>query len=594
MRYRAGLLAVVILLATTVSCVALGPTGTVLLPKDTIAALDGLNRILDQMIDGVSNGSLTIEELNGLLTAAFAAFEDVLIEMPVAGLLFSDVFAALYTIKAALVTADQMFRDSVSEPYAYHAVLLEAEIAKDELRWAASGGLIRTQEQCASGRALVSVYPGFDCYELMHKLRELFAAGKCVTLSIHEAAGFDPASAGPLGQGPNATRVYACLGGSFHTGPTFEIRRDGPAGASGYTEEHVFGDSSATAHVSQTPRAPHATYVDSALASDIRSGEPIRISPSSPFAYDDVVKPWVKVENVCSPLDVQWNFYSPSGALVYTDGQTLDPVEYNQDCLSSFSTAGWTTLEQSTFGEGGQYTVELWLGGQHTANHTFRMEGSGPLPPWVYDDDYAMNEDTVLGGDAGSLLGNDLDPNGDLLTVSPTDPPRHGSLDLAPDGTFTYTPDPDFYGVDWFGYRAADPGGLHADGGVTILVNPVRDPPRTKRDEFDIAVSPDGRTWTVTVPFLDWSHVVLLDETGIIDIPAPGVLMNDFDPDHEPLTATAEGAPDWITMSADGSLRFHIQGAESPPETVIFVYEVTDGAGLQAVEEVEVRVTRNP
>ncbi len=43
-----------------------------------------------------------------------------------------------------------------------------------------------------------------------------------------------------------------------------------------------------------------------------------------------------------------------------------------------------------------------------------------------------------------SVAGNDSDPDGDDLTYSLVIGPAHGSVTLNPDGTFNYTPDPDY------------------------------------------------------------------------------------------------------------------------------------------------------
>ncbi|OZB16213.1 MAG: hypothetical protein B7X55_08320, partial [Rhodobacterales bacterium 34-62-10] len=49
------------------------------------------------------------------------------------------------------------------------------------------------------------------------------------------------------------------------------------------------------------------------------------------------------------------------------------------------------------------------------------------------------------------VLGNDTDPNGDPLTVTGATAPN-GTVAINPDGTLTYTPDPDFNGPDEISY----------------------------------------------------------------------------------------------------------------------------------------------
>lgn len=78
-------------------------------------------------------------------------------------------------------------------------------------------------------------------------------------------------------------------------------------------------------------------------------------------------------------------------------------------------------------------------------------------PPTSSDDTYSMKQDKVLTitGVAG-VLANDADPDGDPLTANLIAGPQHGTLSLATDGGFTYTPAAGFRGSDSFTYRAAD------------------------------------------------------------------------------------------------------------------------------------------
>ena len=62
---------------------------------------------------------------------------------------------------------------------------------------------------------------------------------------------------------------------------------------------------------------------------------------------------------------------------------------------------------------------------------------------------------TAVGTGAG-VLENDTDVDGDLFTARLVSGPSHGTLTLNLDGTLSYTPDPDFNGVDSFTYRAND------------------------------------------------------------------------------------------------------------------------------------------
>ncbi|MDY6911786.1 MAG: Ig-like domain-containing protein [Chloroflexota bacterium] len=97
-------------------------------------------------------------------------------------------------------------------------------------------------------------------------------------------------------------------------------------------------------------------------------------------------------------------------------------------------------------------------------------------PPVANADAYSTNEDTTLTASAPGVLINDTDVDGDTLTASQDSGPSHGSLTLNGDGSFTYTPDPDFNGSDSFTYRAYDDTAYSNAATVTININPVVGP----------------------------------------------------------------------------------------------------------------------
>lgn len=64
--------------------------------------------------------------------------------------------------------------------------------------------------------------------------------------------------------------------------------------------------------------------------------------------------------------------------------------------------------------------------------------------------------------DAPGPLTNDTDVDGDRLTVEHTSGPSHGHLTIEADGSFTYTPNAGFSGIDGFFYRARDDRGARS------------------------------------------------------------------------------------------------------------------------------------
>ena len=78
---------------------------------------------------------------------------------------------------------------------------------------------------------------------------------------------------------------------------------------------------------------------------------------------------------------------------------------------------------------------------------------------------------------ASGTLANDVDPDGDTLLVSIAQAPVSGSVNLALDGSFVYTPMQPRPNSDHFIYRIADPAGLSSQAQVDILlgVQPISD-----------------------------------------------------------------------------------------------------------------------
>lgn len=118
-----------------------------------------------------------------------------------------------------------------------------------------------------------------------------------------------------------------------------------------------------------------------------------------------------------------------------------------------------------------------------------RDMGDGNSPPTANPDTYSTPKGNALEVADGpdDVLANDTDPDNDSLTVAdgdttdtdganevdPVSPPTDGDLLLRPDGSFAYTPDPDFAGEDSFTYKATD--GTDESEAATVTINVVAD-----------------------------------------------------------------------------------------------------------------------
>ncbi|GCL62425.1 Ig-like domain-containing protein [Pseudaquabacterium pictum] len=135
--------------------------------------------------------------------------------------------------------------------------------------------------------------------------------------------------------------------------------------------------------------------------------------------------------------------------------------------------SGTLSAAASAGGTAGVYTVTVTasdgLGG--TASQTFAFTVSNPGPNATADN-AGGSEDTAI---TGNVLANDSDD--DSLTATLVSGPAHGSVTLAADGSYTYTPAADFNGTDSFTYTVTDAQGATATAAVTISVAPVNDSP---------------------------------------------------------------------------------------------------------------------
>ncbi len=175
--------------------------------------------------------------------------------------------------------------------------------------------------------------------------------------------------------------------------------------------------------------------------------------------------------------------------------------------------------------------------------------------PVARADRYTTAEDEPLRLPAGSsVLTNDTDVDSTTLTATLAAGPLHGQLTLAADGTFRYVPEPNFFGMDRFTYRASDGTSTSSIAEVTLEVTSVNDVPVSLGDEYQVSV-----------------------ELGITVTATLGVLINDTDADGDPLVALLVAPPrdGVLSLERDGSFRYTPRpGFEGVDD---FGYQASDG-----------------
>lgn len=160
----------------------------------------------------------------------------------------------------------------------------------------------------------------------------------------------------------------------------------------------------------------------------------------------------------------------------------------------------------------------------------------------------AVNDNFGTDYAGGNVLVNDSDPDGDSLTATLVSGPANGVLSLSPTGTFTYTPNPGFSGIDSFTYRVSDGVAFSNVATVTLEVAP-----------------PPNRA------------PVAVDDNFGSDYAGGNVLANDSDPDNDELQAVLEQgtANGGLQLNADGSFVYTPNPGFSGEDS--FSYRASDG-----------------
>jgi VCBS repeat-containing protein len=187
-------------------------------------------------------------------------------------------------------------------------------------------------------------------------------------------------------------------------------------------------------------------------------------------------------------------------------------------------------------------------------------------PPVAEHDFYTTDEDTPLIIPAPGVLANDSDTEDSTLNALQISSPVSGSAVLNPDGSFIYTPNPDFSGQDSFSYKVSD--GTEESASVTVLitVNPVNDLPDAADDSFTT------------------------EENMPLTVESAGVLANDSDPEGSPLKAVKISEPEHgsLILNQDGSFIYTPEIGFSGTDS--FTYKAADGTDESESADVTITI----
>ena len=184
-------------------------------------------------------------------------------------------------------------------------------------------------------------------------------------------------------------------------------------------------------------------------------------------------------------------------------------------------------------------------------------------PPSGVMDSLAIEEGGSISVPAASLLRNDLDPEGDVLSITSVAGAINGMVQLDR-RSITYKHDGSETTTGGFTYTLTD-GEFAATADVAVVVTPVNDPPIGNMDSLTV------------------------NEGGNLTVEASTLLNNDTDAENEALTIVAVGDAVNGMVFMDGTT---ITYEHDDSETVIgsFSYTASDGTGADTTT-VEITVT---
>jgi hypothetical protein len=271
-----------------------------------------------------------------------------------------------------------------------------------------------------------------------------------------------------------------------------------------------------------------------------------------PLAQDDSA---ATDEGTMVLLAVLANDSDPDGDFLLVDSfsQPMNGVVLNaRTGVSYIPDPGFQGIDAFT------YTVTDGNGGTAKATVTVSVAGVND-PPLAQDDNAVTDEGSPV---AILVLLNDDDPDGDAIAVESVTSAEHGTVSNRRTEV-TYAPDPGFSGVDEFEYTVSDGKGGTDKAIVFVAVAPVNDPPTAQDDS---ATTGRGRSIAVAV------------------------LLNDSDPDADPLSIESVTQPEHGTVAVTGG-DIVFTPNEGFTGTDSFAYTVTDGRGKTDMATVTVGVS---
>ncbi|HEX2974058.1 MAG TPA: Ig-like domain-containing protein, partial [Tepidisphaeraceae bacterium] len=259
------------------------------------------------------------------------------------------------------------------------------------------------------------------------------------------------------------------------------------------------------------------------------------------------------------------NGANPDPGEVVTIAAISQPVHGTIAVLSGSGVLQYTPTRDFVGTEILMYTIHDPSGWTASSQVTIVVRNVNDAPV-ANADAKSVAENGTLEFSASSLLANDSDVDGDLLTVKAVGAAEHGTVTLK-DGVITYTPAKDFHGSDRFSYSVSDPAGATSTGYVNVTVTEVVQDP---------VMGDDFRSGT---------------EDTALTLTASELLGNDRDPNGYPLSIVGASANSQTrgTVQWTGSQVIFTPAANFNG-TTSFTYTVSNGHGGTGTGTVTVQV----
>jgi VCBS repeat-containing protein len=361
-----------------------------------------------------------------------------------------------------------------------------------------------------------------------------------------------------------------------YTQPSHGSLTDNGDGTLSYTPDpDFFGTDTFTYRLNQTPDALPLAELDGDQTATVTitvtnvADAPVAGDDSASTNEDTAIDIGVMADDVDVDLGVPPASQTPTSATHTV--VIVDPPDHGTATVNANGTVRYMPAQNYNGPDSFIYRLNDGTLNSNNATVDITVNPVNDAPAAV-NNSYATNQNTQLVVGAPGVLGNDTDVDGPSLTVNGvTQSPTKGSLNLASDGSFTYTPNTNVTGTDTFKYRATDGSLLSNEVTVTIRINAN---PNAVNDGFTSIANVSNQ-----------SHTVLTNDTIAPDV-------------GETLTITGAGFGassgttqngGTVVIAADGkSVRY--TPAASFTGTDSYSYTISDGNGGSDTATVTVNV----